>query len=89
MINIYLETQYTPAEFTFKPSGSLLNCPPLELLDVIIPAFLYSLRLLLKQSSNLPFAAFFKVGPRRKKYFNTNSFQITLFYECTYHNLCR
>jgi hypothetical protein len=48
---------------TFKPGGKIENCPLLERLDVIIPAFLYSLRLLLKQSNSLPFAAFFKVGP--------------------------
>lgn len=64
MTNIYKET-YTPAEFTCKPGDNLLNCPLLERVDVIIPAFLYSLRLLSKQSSSLPFAAFFKVGPRQ------------------------
>lgn len=34
---------------------------------VIIPAFLYSLLRLLKQSNNLPFAAFLIVGSKWKK----------------------
>jgi hypothetical protein len=64
MIKIYKE-KYTPeAEFILKPGDNLLNCSPLERLDVIISAFLYSLCLLLKQSSSLSFAVFFKNGPR-------------------------
>jgi len=65
----YLNHSYYLPESTdsdvvrFKKFGSVV-VDPLEWC-VMTPAFLNSLRRLLKQSNNFPFAAFFNVGPSR------------------------